>query len=132
MSLDPILAAPPLVILHAVAALLAIPLGAVQFMLPKGDARHRALGWAWVALMVVAAATALGITGRAGPGRWSWIHATVVLVGLMLPLAVRAARRGRTRAHRGYMLGLYLGALLITGGFTLMPGRVMHRVVFGE
>jgi uncharacterized membrane protein len=131
MALDQLLAAPALVRLHAAAALLAIPLGALQFLLPKGDPRHRALGWAWVALMGLAAASALGITGLAGPGTWSWVHLLVPMVAVLLPLAVLAARRGNIQRHRYTMLGLYLGALLITGAFTLMPGRLLHRVVFG-
>ena len=44
MALDPLLAAPLLVRLHAAAALLAISLGAAQCLLPKGDPRHRAMG----------------------------------------------------------------------------------------
>jgi uncharacterized membrane protein len=30
------------------------------------------------------------------------------------------------------MLGLFAGALIIAGIFTLVPGRIMHRVVFGS
>ncbi len=131
VTLEPLTAAPWLVQAHAAAALLAVPLGAAQFLLPKGDARHRALGWAWVLLMAVATGSALGITGLAGPGRWSWVHLLVPFVALLLPLAVLAARRRRTERHRWTMIGLYLGALLITGGFTLMPGRIMHRVLLG-
>jgi uncharacterized membrane protein len=48
-----------------------------------------------------------------------------------LVAAVFLARRGRIGAHRWSMIGLYLGALLITGAFTLLPGRIMGRVVFG-
>jgi uncharacterized membrane protein len=29
------------------------------------------------------------------------------------------------------MLGLYFGGLLIAGGLTLIPGRLLHRVFFG-
>jgi uncharacterized membrane protein len=29
------------------------------------------------------------------------------------------------------MLGLFSGALIIAGIFTLLPGRIMYRVVFG-
>jgi uncharacterized membrane protein len=29
------------------------------------------------------------------------------------------------------MLGLFLGALVVTGAFTLLPGRLMGQVVFG-
>jgi uncharacterized membrane protein len=30
------------------------------------------------------------------------------------------------------MLGLFLGALVIAGIFTFLPGRIMHAVVFGS
>ncbi len=131
MSLSPLLAAPPLVQLHAFAALAALLLGAVQLSGVKGSAMHRRMGWAWVLLMAAVALTALGITGHAGPGRYSWIHGLVALVAVLLPLAVWLARRGRIRGHGRTMLGLYLGALVITGALTLLPGRIMHRVVFG-
>jgi uncharacterized membrane protein len=29
------------------------------------------------------------------------------------------------------MLGLYFGGILIAGGFTLIPGRLLHHVFFG-
>ena len=48
-----------------------------------------------------------------------------------LPLvAVLAARRGQIARHRGMMTGLYVG-LLIAGAFTLIPGRLLHSLVFG-
>jgi uncharacterized membrane protein len=50
----------------------------------------------------------------------------------MLPLGVLAARRHRVSAHRKTMIGLFLGALATAGLFTLMPGRIMHEVVFGS
>jgi uncharacterized membrane protein len=30
------------------------------------------------------------------------------------------------------MLSVYIGGILIAGGFTLAPGRIMHAVVFGS
>jgi len=48
-----------------------------------------------------------------------------------LPLAVWAARRHQVAAHRRAMIMLFAGALVIAGLFTLLPGRVMHKVVFG-
>jgi uncharacterized membrane protein len=30
------------------------------------------------------------------------------------------------------MIGLFLGALVIAGLLTLLPGRIMHGVVFGH
>ena len=50
----------------------------------------------------------------------------------MLPLAVWRAHTHRVAAHRRIMIILFTGALVITGLFTLLPGRIMHRVVFGS
>jgi uncharacterized membrane protein len=50
---------------------------------------------------------------------------------LVPPLAVLAARRGRVVTHGRSMMGLFLGALVIAGAFTLLPGRIMGAVVFG-
>ncbi len=29
------------------------------------------------------------------------------------------------------MIGVYIGALLIAGAFTLMPERLFHEIIFG-
>lgn len=131
MSLGPLLAAPAIVQMHVAAALAALVLGAIQFAAPKGTLPHRALGWIWVALMAGVALSSFGISGVAGPGRWSWIHAISVYTLLALGAAVLHARRGRVRAHRSAMVGLFFGALVITGGFTLLPGRIMGALIFG-
>ena len=34
-------------------------------------------------------------------------------------------------AHMYSMIGVYVGALLIAGAFTLMPGRFFHEILFG-
>jgi hypothetical protein len=44
---------------------------------------------------------------------------------------VREIRRGNVQAHQATMKSVYLGALLLTGAFTLLPGRRMHDVLFG-
>jgi uncharacterized membrane protein len=50
----------------------------------------------------------------------------------MLVVGVVAARRHRVRAHAITMISIFAGALVIAGAFTLVPGRVMHTVVFGR
>lgn len=50
----------------------------------------------------------------------------------MLPIAVLHARRHNVSQHRWAMLGLFIGALVIAGVFTLLPGRIMHAVAFGS
>ena len=131
MSLAPLLAAPAIVQIHVLAALSALGLGALQLAAPKGTLPHRTLGWLWVALMAGVALSSFWISGVAGPGRWSWIHGISAFTLLALGAAVLHARRGRVRAHRSAMLGLFLGALVITGGFTLLPGRIMGAAIFG-
>ena len=46
-------------------------------------------------------------------------------------MAVHYSRQGNYRLHKIWMVLLYILALLVTGGFTLWPGRVMHGVLFG-
>ena len=65
-------------------------------------------------------------------GPWSPIHLLSIFTLLMLPLAVWKAHTHQVAAHRRIMIFLFSGALVIAGLFTLMPGRVMHAVVFGS
>lgn len=49
----------------------------------------------------------------------------------MLPLAVWYARQRNMRRHRIVVLSLFWLGLVIPGALTLVPGRIMHAVVFG-
>jgi uncharacterized membrane protein len=48
-----------------------------------------------------------------------------------LPFGVLAARRHQVPRHATIMISLFVGALAIAGGFTFVPGRIMHDVAFG-
>ena len=50
----------------------------------------------------------------------------------MLPLAVWRAHAHRVADHRRFMIALFSGALVVAGLFTLLPGRIMHAVMFGQ
>jgi uncharacterized membrane protein len=50
---------------------------------------------------------------------------------IMIPLGVWFAHRHRVANHRRVMIGLFSGALVVAGLFTLLPGRIMHAVIFG-
>ncbi len=102
MSLAPLLNADPAIQLHAFAALAAFGLGAVQLAAPKGTLPHRTLGWIWVVLMVIVAASSFWIHELRLWGPWSPIHLLAIFT------------------------------LVVAGLFTLMPGRIMHAVVFGH
>jgi len=131
MSLTPLLNAAPEVQIHAFAAISAFALGLVQLGAPKGTLPHRTLGWVWVVLMLVISASSFLIHGIRMWGPWSPIHVLSVVTPIMLALGVLAARRHRMRAHKITMTAIFAGALLLAGLFTLVPGRIMHEVVFG-
>ena len=63
-------------------------------------------------------------------GAWSPIHLLAVFTLIMLPLAVWHARRHSVQRHRFTMTGIFIGALVVAGLFTLLPGRIMHALAF--
>jgi uncharacterized membrane protein len=128
MTLAPLLAAPAIMQLHVVAALTALAAGLAVLALRKGTARHRLVGWIFVVGMAVTAASSAFITSN---GRYSAIHLLSVLTIVNLPYAIILRRRGNIAGHRAAMLWLFAG-LAIAGLFTLLPGRVMNKVAFGE
>ena len=132
MSLQPLLDAAPAIQVHAFAAMAAFALGLVQLTAPKGTLPHRTLGYIWIALMVVIAVTAFWIHELRVWGPWSPIHLLAIYTLVMLPLAVMHARHRRVVKHRNAMISIFLGALLIAGFFTFLPGRIMHAVAFGH
>jgi uncharacterized membrane protein len=131
MSLTPLLDAAPAIPLHAFAAMAAFVLGLVQFAAPKGTLPHRTIGFIWVGLMLVVAVSSFWINYLRWVGPWGPIHLLSIFTLVMVPLAVWKAHTHQVAAHRRIMILLFLGALVVAGLFTLVPGRVMHRVVFG-
>lgn len=132
MSLAPLLDAAPAIAVHAFAAMTAFVLGLVQFAAPKGTLPHRTLGWTWVLLMASVAVSSFWIHEIKLVGPWSPIHLLSIFTLTMLPLAVWQAHRHRIADHRRAMIFIFSGALVIAGLFTLLPGRIMHAVVFGH
>lgn len=115
--------------LHLAAVLPAVAVGLAQLMLPKGTRRHKALGWAWVAAMAIAALSSFWIFGINNGGRFSVIHLLSVFVLFNLAAAVWSIRRGRVSAHKKFMVGTLLG-LLGAGAGALAPGRFLHQLLF--
>lgn len=127
MTFAPVLAAPLVIQIHVAAALLALTGGSVVALMRKGTAQHRQVGYVFAIGMLVTAITSIWISSS---GHFSWIHLLTVLTLVNLPYAIIMRRRGNIDAHRKAMTGLLIG-LVIAGIFTLLPGRIMHAVVFG-
>jgi uncharacterized membrane protein len=106
-------------------------LGVLQLLAPKGTLPHRAVGWAWALLMVLVAGSSLFIHTIRMWGPWSPIHLLSLFTLAVVPLAVFQARRHNVAAHRSAMIWIFTLALVVAGLFTLAPGRIMNKVMFG-
>jgi uncharacterized membrane protein len=131
MHLSALTTASPVIQAHAYAAFAAIGLGAAQLAAPKGTTPHRFVGWIWATLMLAVVLTSFFIHTIRTIGPFSPIHFLSLFTLITVPLAVFAARRRRASQHRSAMISIYALALVVTGFFTLWPGRIMHEVVFG-
>jgi uncharacterized membrane protein len=131
MSLAPLLNAESVIQIHAFAAIAAFGLGIVQLTAPKGTLRHRAIGWIWVVLLAMVALSSFFIHEIKLIGPFSPIHLLSIFTLVMLPLPLAHARRHEVQRHRKAMTSIFIGALVIAGAFTFLPGRIMHAVVFG-
>jgi uncharacterized membrane protein len=123
----------PLVAIHTTAALLAAVTGPVALWARRGPHAqlHRAFGYAWVTLMVIAAASALFIRSGELPNIAGFgpIHLFIPLVLAGLFGAFWFLAKGDIRSHRRTMLGLYLGGCLGAGAFALLPNRLLGQVL---
>jgi uncharacterized membrane protein len=122
----------PLVFFHLVTALGALVIGAVLLIKRKGNVNHRVLGWIWVVLMGSAALSSLFIGDSRFPNLagFSPIHLLVLLVAWHLPRGIWQIRRGDVAAHRATMKGLFTGACIVAGLFTLLPGRFLGQLLW--
>lgn len=119
----------PIVLLHLGTALLALGIGTLNLLRPKGTRTHRTLGWVWVALMASAAVSSFWIFGLRQGGGPSLVHLLSVWTLVALVCAIVAIRRGRVRTHRAFMIGTFLG-LLGAGAGALAPGRLLAQWLF--
>lgn len=128
----------PIVAIHTAAALAALALGPLALWARRsGRARprlHRAFGYAWVTLMVAAAVSALFIRGSGLPAiaGFTPIHLLVPLTLAGLAGAFWQLARGNIAGHRRTMQALYVGACMVAGAFTLLPGRLLGHQLWVE
>ncbi len=82
--------------------------------------------------MMLVAGTSLFIHTIRMWGPWSPIHLLSLFTLMVVPIAVMRARAHDVRSHRQAMIWIFALALIVTGLFTLAPGRIMNKVVFGD
>lgn len=128
----------PLVAIHMTAALAALAVGPFALWARRGSRQrpklHRALGYAWVTLMLATAVSAVFIRDSRLPNLAGFtpIHLLVPVTLTGLAGAFWYLARGDIAGHRRTMQRLYFGACVGAGGFTLLPGRYLGTLVWTQ
>ncbi|MEC7613588.1 MAG: DUF2306 domain-containing protein [Pseudomonadota bacterium] len=119
---------------HLSTVLPAALLGGLLLAFAKGTPVHRLLGKIYMMLMLLTAIITLFMSAEVGPtllNHFGFIHLLSLLVLITVPRAYIAAKNHDVTSHKYSMLSMYIGAVLIAGSFTLMPGRYLHGVLVG-
>jgi uncharacterized membrane protein len=58
------------------------------------------------------------------------IHGFTVMTLYALPKGIYQIRKGNIQAHRKTMRGLFIGACVVAGLFTLLPGRFLGNMLW--
>jgi uncharacterized membrane protein len=128
----------PVIAIHLSAALGALLLGPLALWARRsGEQRpmlHRAAGYAWVTLMVATAVSALFIRDFRLPNLAGYtpIHLLVPLTLGGIFMAFRFLMQRNITGHRLAMQRLYWQACVGAGVFTLLPGRYLGQLVWGQ
>ena len=137
MTLEPLLDAPVAVQAHVATVIPAAVLGLWLLAFSrKGSRSHRAVGVAFLTLMVTTALIALFIHRRTPDGPVFGLSTTHLFVPFVLFATWRAidgAFSGNIPQHRRWVVGLFVGAILINGinNVFFLPG-ITHDVFFGR
>lgn len=128
----------PLIAVHMTAAITATVIGPVALWARMGRTQrprlHRAFGYAWVTLMIVTAISAIFIRDFTLPNiaGYTPIHLLVPFTLFGLLGAIVYMLRGDITRHRKTMQQVYIGACLVAGAFTLLPGRYLGRLLWTQ
>jgi len=122
--------------IHAFFALIAVPVGLYILLTKKGTQKHKLTGCIWTLFLLIVSFTALFIQAI-NPGEYSLIHLLIPWTIGSLIYSIWSIRKFQKtklqkykKAHMYSMIGVYVGALLVAGVFTLMPGRLFYEILF--
>ena len=122
-----------LMYLHLFTVVPCVFIGGTLLIIRKGTSFHKIAGRIYMLLMLFTAVVTLFMPALVGPrvlNHFGWIHLFSFLTIYTVPTAYIAIKKGNVRSHKRKMIILYFGALIIAGGFTLVPGRYLHTLLF--
>lgn len=119
----------PLITAHVIAACYVLALGPVNIFRRRRDRIHKIIGFTWVAAIAATCILSFWIMDE---GHFTWLHGLSVFTLITVSLGVFSAVRGNIPAHRGNMIGSYLGTLTAFGFAAAAPGRRLPVLISTE
>ncbi|ACL40577.1 membrane protein-like protein [Pseudarthrobacter chlorophenolicus A6] len=118
-----------LLVTHVVAALFVLAVGPVQILRRRRDRIHRTMGYLWVAAMYYVCFSSFGIVSD---GHFSWLHGLSAFTIVTVTLGLISAVRRNIPAHRGNMIGSYIGIAVAFGFAVGVPGRSIPLLLLAD
>ncbi|QXP66749.1 DUF2306 domain-containing protein [Polaribacter sp. AHE13PA] len=118
---------------HLITVVPCVFIGAYLLAVKKGTPFHRNLGKTYMLLMMITAVITLFMPAYVGPqflNHFGLIHLFSFLTLYSIPTAIIAIKKKQIKKHKLKMIFLYVGAIVIAGGFTFTPGRYLHTLFF--
>ncbi|MDP6969846.1 MAG: DUF2306 domain-containing protein [Gammaproteobacteria bacterium] len=122
-----------LVYIHLATIIPAIFIGTYLLASRKGSSSHKALGKVYMVLMLITAIVTIVLPAHVGPsflGHFGFIHLLSILTVFSVSGAYFAVKKGDMRTHKGNMILLYFGGIILAGSFAFEPGRLLHTWLF--
>lgn len=112
----------PLIAVHAIAATYSLVFGLFQLVRRrKGGPLHRFVGRTWVICMYIVVLTSFGIYTI--DGGFTWLHGLSIFTFCTVTIGLRAAVKGKIKAHKSFMTGSYFGIVGAFIGVIVVPER---------
>lgn len=119
----------PLITGHVIAAGYVLVLGLFNIFRRKRDRVHKIIGFTWVAAIAVTCISSFWIMDE---GHFTWLHGLSAFTLITVTLGIISAARGNIPAHRGNMIGSYLGTLIAFIFAATAPGRRLPLLISTE
>ena len=124
----------PIVLIHLCIILPCVVFGTYLIFAKKGTQFHKTIGKVYMILMGITGILTLFIPAQVGQrilNHFGALHLLSILTIYAVPRAWFAIKRGDVKTHKSAMIRLYIGGIIIAGGFAILaPGRYLHTLFF--
>jgi len=125
---------PTIVFIHLMLIIPCIILGAILILGKRGSNFHKNAGKIYLVLMGITGILTLFIPAQVGHklfNHFGGLHLLSLLTLWTVPKAWLAIRKGDIKTHKNAMIRLYIGGIIIAGGFAIFAeGRYLNTLFF--